>query len=329
MPKVSVIIPVFGVEHCIRKCAISLFDQTLDDIEYVFVDDCSPDKSIGVLTDLIDEYACKLKDSSKKVVIKKTEINSGQAIARRVGIESCTGDYFIICDSDDYVDTDLYERMWKQAVSTNADIVKCDLKFVIGDTIRKDDFSIRQIQSKSTFISSVLCSDGGFSSTCDKLVRRSLILENDILYPSHPMNEDRAFLVQLAYFAKSISYVGGTGYYYVDNPNSITRKRNLSSCLSKFYQSVDNLMIIECFMERHSILEDYDEALCSLRHCIRYNIAQYTHIKYVYDIWMSTFPDLNHKILRNKYITKKEKFKFILTVLRIYPLLVRVKYCFG
>ena len=56
MPKVSVIIPVYGVEKYIERCARSLFEQTLDDIEYIFVDDCTPDNSISVLKNVIKSY---------------------------------------------------------------------------------------------------------------------------------------------------------------------------------------------------------------------------------------------------------------------------------
>lgn len=66
MPKVSVIIPVYGVEKYIERCAKSLFEQTLDDIEYIFVDDCSPDKSIAILENIIKEYQPRLNKEHKK-----------------------------------------------------------------------------------------------------------------------------------------------------------------------------------------------------------------------------------------------------------------------
>ena len=65
MPKVSVIIPVYGVEKYIERCARSLFEQTLNDIEYIFVDDCSPDKSIEILERIIEEYRPRFAGGKK------------------------------------------------------------------------------------------------------------------------------------------------------------------------------------------------------------------------------------------------------------------------
>ena len=75
MPKVSVIIPVYGVEKYISRCARSLFEQTLDDIEYIFVDDCTKDNSIGVLQEVLEQYPQRREQTR----IVKLLVNSGQA----------------------------------------------------------------------------------------------------------------------------------------------------------------------------------------------------------------------------------------------------------
>ena len=100
MPKVSVIIPVYGVEKYIEKCARSLFEQTLDDIEYLFVDDCTPDKSVDILKHILEEYPHR----KSQVVIHRMEQNSGQAVVREWGVKNAKGDFIIHCDSDDWVD---------------------------------------------------------------------------------------------------------------------------------------------------------------------------------------------------------------------------------
>ena len=73
MPKVSVIIPVYGVEKYIERCARSLFEQTLNDIEYIFVDDCSPDKSIEILEHIVEEYRPRFTREKKVVRIERLE----------------------------------------------------------------------------------------------------------------------------------------------------------------------------------------------------------------------------------------------------------------
>ena len=88
MPKVSVIVPVYGVEKYIERCARSLFEQTLDDIEYIFVDDCSPDRSIEILNQVIGEYPGR-KD---QVQIIHHASNQGLALARQTGLKAATGE---------------------------------------------------------------------------------------------------------------------------------------------------------------------------------------------------------------------------------------------
>lgn len=123
MPKVSVVIPVYGVEKYIERCARSLFEQTLDDIEFIFVDDCTPDRSMEILAQIIKEYRLRFAEKNYVVRTERMPTNSGQAAVRRHGIQLCTGNYIIHCDSDDWVDKDLYKQMYLLAISSGTDIV--------------------------------------------------------------------------------------------------------------------------------------------------------------------------------------------------------------
>ena len=97
MPKVSVIVPVYNAEKYIERCVRSLYNQTLDDIEYIFVDDCTPDNSMEVLQKVMDEYPKRKLHT--KIIIHTT--NTGQSGSRKDGILAATGDYIIHCDADD------------------------------------------------------------------------------------------------------------------------------------------------------------------------------------------------------------------------------------
>ena len=121
MSKVSVIIPVYNVERYIERCVRSLFEQTLIDMEYIFVDDCSPDNSINILESVLEEYPNR---KSQVKIIRHLE-NKGLPIARKTGIDNSTGDYIIQCDSDDWVDKDMYKAMYNMAVNTHSDVVVC------------------------------------------------------------------------------------------------------------------------------------------------------------------------------------------------------------
>ena len=114
MPKVSVIIPIYGVEKYIRRCAESLFSQTLDDIEFIFIDDCSPDKSMEILYSVMDVFRSKITEKHWSIRIERMPQNCGQAYVRRYGMSLCSGDFVIHCDSDDWVDINMYKKLYEK-----------------------------------------------------------------------------------------------------------------------------------------------------------------------------------------------------------------------
>lgn len=111
MPKVSVVVPVYNVCLYIERCARSLFEQTIDSIEYIFVNDCTQDESIDILKRVIEDYPNR-KDQIQIIENRK---NRGLWYSRKVGMKLATGDYVIVCDSDDWLDLNAYELMYEQA----------------------------------------------------------------------------------------------------------------------------------------------------------------------------------------------------------------------
>lgn len=121
-PKVSIIVPCYGVEQYLDRCVESLVGQTLLNIEIILVDDLSPDRT----PEMCDEWA--KKDSRIRVVHKVQ--NGGLGLACNTGIEVSTGEYIAFCDSDDYVDKDMYETMYNAAAKENVDVVFSGIKTV-------------------------------------------------------------------------------------------------------------------------------------------------------------------------------------------------------
>ncbi|MBR4316077.1 MAG: glycosyltransferase, partial [Alphaproteobacteria bacterium] len=115
--KISIIVPVYNVQKYLDKCLKSIISQTLTDIEIILVDDGSTDSS-GLIC---DKYA--KKDKRIKVVHQK---NARQGAARNAGIKLATGDYIGFVDSDDYITSDMFEKLYKKAYIYDADIVMCD-----------------------------------------------------------------------------------------------------------------------------------------------------------------------------------------------------------
>ena len=128
--KVSVIVPVYNVEKYISKCLDSLVNQTLKDIEIIVVNDGSPDNSQKI----IDEYVKKYPDKVKSYIKE----NGGQGSARNYGIELSTGEYIGFVDSDDFVELDMFEKMYNKAKQDNSDIVICGSYNVSEDYSKKE-----------------------------------------------------------------------------------------------------------------------------------------------------------------------------------------------
>lgn len=124
MPKVSVIMPTYNVEKYFRQCIESVINQTLVDIEIIPVDDGSPDNCGKIM----DEYAAK--DSRIKPIHQE---NGGYGKAVNAGIEAATGEYIGIVETDDFIEADMYEKLYNQAKKYDVDVCKCDFMYYFGD----------------------------------------------------------------------------------------------------------------------------------------------------------------------------------------------------
>lgn len=219
MCKLSVIVPVYNVEKYIEKCARSLFEQTLEDIEYVFVDDCSPDNSIEILDAVCKEYPNRLN----RIKILKHNQNKGLSVTRNTGLLEASGDYIICCDSDDFVDREAYEVMYDKAISISADIVACGV-FVEteqGNILAEWLYDSTEEERRNLHILKNL--EGGINSMlCNKMIRRDLLVRYNIQSSAKiSMWEDFYVSIRLRYYANRYEIVNKPYYHYVQNPESI------------------------------------------------------------------------------------------------------------
>jgi len=122
MPKVSFIIPVYGVEEYIERCCISIFEQSYKNFEVVFVNDCTKDNSEQIVLNVIERY----RHLGIHTSIIRHETNKGISATREDGQNAATGEYILYVDSDDYISTEMLEVLVNRAEQTNADIVYCD-----------------------------------------------------------------------------------------------------------------------------------------------------------------------------------------------------------
>lgn len=219
MYKVSVIIPIYNVEKYIEKCASSLFKQTLESIEFIFVDDCSPDNSISILQSVLNKYPDRIPHTK----IVHHDYNRGSAAARNTGRAIAQGEYIIECDSDDWVESNMYELMYQKAQQTNADIVICDLCLVYPT--KKKHISINPPLNHIKCVA-YLFSGKMHGSVCNKLIKKELYIKHNISC-TEGMNylEDLNVTYRLFYYAESISYIDKPLYnYFQGNTDSYTSK---------------------------------------------------------------------------------------------------------
>lgn len=120
--KVSVIIPVYKAEPYIEKSCRSLFSQTFDDVEFIFIDDASPDRSIELMRHVLAEFPHR----KNQVRVISHHVNTGVGRSRQDGIDRAEGKYIIHCDPDDWTEPNWLEVLYDVAVAKNADIVYCD-----------------------------------------------------------------------------------------------------------------------------------------------------------------------------------------------------------
>ena len=226
--KVSVIVPIYNVEKYIGRCMKSLMEQTLTEIEYIFVDDCSPDNSINIVKQILSEYS-ERKIASK--IISHSE-NKGVARARQDGLASASGEYVIYCDPDDEVDLNMYKLMYDEAKTYDADVVICDLNEIRNDKIKlikqsplvNDGISILKQMSGEALPALI-------GATWNKLIKLNLAktayFKDDINYC-----EDVLYLFKIMPNASGVAYIDQPLYYYYNRPGSIVRTFN-----RKFYES--------------------------------------------------------------------------------------------
>ena len=176
--KVSVIIPVYGAEKYIERCARSLFGQTLREVEYIFVDDCTTDRSMDVLRRVMADYPQRQPD----IRLLRTPKNSGQALARRIGMKAAKGEYMIHCDPDDWVDACYYESLYIRASEAQADI--CQGAIIYHNV---DSSFRRPCQHYSGPGMKAMLEGKYYWSLCMQLVRLSLV-ERYCIYPFEGIN---------------------------------------------------------------------------------------------------------------------------------------------
>lgn len=235
-PKVSVIVPVYAVEAYIGECVHSLFSQTWENCEFIFVDDGSPDCSVSIIEKILDGEYPQLKSC----VTVLHQPNSGLPRARMTGLAAATGDYIIHVDSDDWVEPEYVSRLVRKAQEEDADVVYCDY---FKEHPKKSTPAVEGDFTPSTGIVAVKNMHNSIIKAYmwNKLVKRSLYDLPSMFVPVHGYHEDIVFQTQILYKAEKVVHLKEALYHY-------RRRRKgaltASSMISTRKQSSENMLLL-------------------------------------------------------------------------------------
>ncbi len=233
-PKISILVPIYKVERYIRQCAESLFSQTWRNLEYIFMDDGSPDASVQVLQEVLERFP----DRKEQVRILQ-QPNKGLPQARMTALRAATGDFIIHVDSDDWVEKDYIRLLAEKALETGADVVYCDYFMEYEDRptkIRREadlDPETGAAALKAMHNSKIL----GYM--WNKLVKRSLYHLDTMIVPAYGFHEDMVFQTQILVHARKCVHLPEALYHYRH-----TRKGALtrSSLMTSRLHSAKNML---------------------------------------------------------------------------------------
>lgn len=220
-PIVAIIVPVYNDEKYIVRCAQSLFSQTYEAIEFVFVNDATTDKSIELLKQTLSQYP----ERKPQVTILEHTSNIGAAAARYTGIMSSRSEYILMIDADDYIDLEMVEKHIQVAVSEQVDIVISDIYLEYSK--KTIVFQNQVSDNKITNIQGLLTETTISPSLCSKLIKRSLYLHEDCTHNKELIyHEDKYLLLKILYTSNKIAQIPKAFYHYTQyNTASITREK--------------------------------------------------------------------------------------------------------
>lgn len=252
-PLVSVIVPIYNVSEYIEECAMAIFQQTYSNIEYIFVNDCSPDDSTDKLAKIIELFPKR----KKNITILHHKMNMGLAQARNTGIDASHGEYIIHIDSDDAITPNAIKDLVDKAIKTEADLVISDFKYLYSNGVSK--IVVDNLPSdKEEYVKSLLTRKS-IINVIGKLIKRQVIIENNIFaLPGVNMSEDFLVTPQIAYYAKKIAKVDKALYLY-NKINVASYTANLTKKGIEDTIKVQQYLID--FFNRQSDYENYSSVL--------------------------------------------------------------------
>lgn len=242
---VSILVPIYSVERYIQRCAISLFEQTYNDIEYIFVDDCTPDDSISILNNVINQYPFR----KSQIRVIKHSLNKGLSAVRNTCIKNATGDFLLFVDSDDYLEKDAVEKLVKAQLNSDSDIVTGQA--IVHKHNCEYIMSRPQFYNHTDFVADMLQLTNNHT-VWGRLIRKSLFDDYNIhTLEGINIGEDMQLMSQLSYHSKEFVTINDIVYHY-DNTNMISYMNSYSfndrnKYINRLLQDIESVKFVYNF----------------------------------------------------------------------------------
>lgn len=280
MPTVSVLVPIYGVERFIEKCVRSLFEQTFEDIEYIFVNDCTPDNSIDILKKTLEEYP--IRKQNTKIINHR--INKGIAVARNTCLKYATGKYTLFVDSDDWLELTMIEFMYNKALEDNSDIVGCD--YFINTNDNEIYVKEKYPENKKKLIAAAI-SQSFFVVLWKLLIKKTLYEKYHIYFDEElRVGEDSVVCFKLAFYSDKISYINQAFYHYNQENSNHLAQKSLEN-ISLWTQAI---IKIENLCKEYGIENTYQHHLNLRKFVIKQALIFDPKLRNL-KLWHSLFPE--------------------------------------
>lgn len=295
----SVVVPIYNAERFIRRCACSLFEQILQDVEFIFIDDCSIDRGIDVLQDLLELYPHR----KSHVRILRNKQNKGVAAVRNIGLHVSKGKYIGWVDSDDWIESDMYASLYETALNNSSDIVWCDY---YNSYVGHEDRQHQECKDNPLDYLKALLTGALHGGLCFTIIRKTLFTANSVLFPvGRNVMEDRFVLIQLALHARTVSYVPKAYYHYIKfNDNSITS--SWGTDLKVENAAKWNLDAIFSFLTSSDLCIDFTTEIAYAKLVFKKGYLNRADIE-SYEKWKHLYPEANAFVLCCPNTTLKQK----------------------
>lgn len=294
--KISVITPVYKVEKYIEICCRSLFNQPLTEVEFIFVDDCSPDRSIDVLCTLLEEFP----ERKNNVKLVRHKVNRGVACARNTGLDNATGEYIMFVDADDWLEPGAMSEIYETASNGNYDIVGYDW-FLEFDTNRR--YLAQPVYDDTKECLKAMLAGELRWYLWAFLVKRSLYENNNLRFiPGLNVGEDMMMLLKLFSLAGNYRHIVKALYHYIQlNKASITQLEAKKQ-LAVVKQNADEVIV---FL-REKFGDSLERDLCFLMLNIKFPLL-ISDDSSNYELWNKSFVEANGFIWKNRRSSFKSK----------------------